>query len=163
MRVILFLIGGVGLALSGCLLLGAMQREEGFWTGCLAASAGATGAVGMLTAATKRYRGSWPFVIGIALIVFAFGGLGREIDDRLAEQSQDAALGALLIALFSSCGVLLLYSGHRLHRCLGELEALRGSHSATAMPNAEPWARPNGGPAEPLGNSGVSGGPLSVS
>lgn len=29
--------------------------------------------------------------------------------------------------------------------------------------NAEPGAAPNGGPAEPLGNSGVGGGPPSVS
>ncbi len=32
-----------------------------------------------------------------------------------------------------------------------------------AMKNSEPAAPPNGGPASPLGNSGVSGGPTSVS
>ena len=126
MRVVYFIIGIVGIALAGRGLIETMTGYECFWIGCLGSSAAAGGAVALLVAARKRYRGHWPFVIGTASLVLAFIGAGSGIDDYLAHQSTDGPCSVVLIALLSGIGVLLLLSGQKLHRCLAELEGLHG-------------------------------------
>jgi len=91
---------------------------------CLGVALIAAGIVYFI-AARKNYRGHWAFVIGVALVVIGFLGLGSEIDDALTGLSkEDAWLRAFLIIVFSICGALSLWSGHKLHRCSLELERL---------------------------------------
>jgi hypothetical protein len=156
MRVVYFIIGIVGTALAGWGLTETLAGIETFWTGCLGSSAAAGGAVALLIAAKKGYRGHWPFVFGTACLVLAFIGVGSEIDDYLAHQSKDGTCCLVLIPLLSGIGVLLLLSGHKLHRCLVELEGLRGRGRAPGELDAESGTVTNGGPTPPLDNSGAA-------
>ena len=76
-----------------------------------------------------------------------------------------------LLELGASTGWFLLdcSQGEWLHHCKDPdagwvgFQAYRDHVLSTMRTNAEPDAPPNGGPAEPLGSSGVGGGPPSVS
>ncbi len=100
MRIAFYIIGIVGIALAGFLLIGAIASKEDLWLGCLGGGAGAAAGAAVLSAAIKNYRGHWPFVIGLGLLVVAFGGLGSEMDDYLAHESKDLAVGVVMITLW---------------------------------------------------------------
>jgi hypothetical protein len=153
MCIVYFITGIVGIALAGWGLIETMAGSESLWVGCLGSSAAAGGAVALLIAAKKGYRGHWPFGIGTASLVLVFIGVGSEIDDYLAHQSKDSPCCVVLITLLSGIGVLLLLSGHKLHHCLTELGGLRGRGSAPGGPDGEPGTVPNSGSATHLDNS----------
>ena len=82
----------------------------------------------------------------ITVILFGLAGVG-------------SLLGGLGVIARSLNGIWLLAVGVIYSACVaGLLTPLAGQHF-----RAEPGAPPNGGPATPLDNSGVTGGPPSVS
>jgi hypothetical protein len=95
------------------------------WGDCGGGIAFAVGGSSIIYAGVKNFRGDWPFIIGIGLLGFALGGLGSEIDDFLANRSQNAAFGIFLFVILSTCGILLLLSARKLHRCVLKLEAIQ--------------------------------------
>ena len=94
---------------------------------CGVGVAAVAAAVCYFVAAAKRYRGHWAFVVGIALVVVGFLGLGIEIDDALTGRSEDIGLKVGIICSFSAAGVLSLWSGHKLHRCSLALERVKNA------------------------------------
>ena len=122
MRVI-FVVIGVGAIVGGLYLLNTdMRSDADFARGLCTGSALVLAGLALCIAAARNYRGHWSFVIGVALLMFGFLGLGSEIDDARAGELKDAWAGVFLIVLCSALGGLSLWSGHKLHRCLLELD-----------------------------------------
>lgn len=114
---IIFYIIGIPSILGGIVwpILPANGLSE-TWERICGGSAAVLGGVLLVVAANQRYRGHWAFVVGLGLIFFAATGFGVEIDAALAQRSDDAFQGIILASLFLMSGLLLLWSGQRLHR-----------------------------------------------
>jgi hypothetical protein len=80
----------------------------------------------LLLAAKKRFRGGWPFVIGVLCLVFALAGLTAEVQIRSSDSTRKSGKAAAAIAVSVLCGTLLLHSARKLDRALAECEKLRG-------------------------------------
>ena len=80
----------------------------------------------LLIAGANNYRGHWAFVTGIALSTLALSALAGEHDPR----------GIALAFGFLAFGVLSLWSGHRLHRCMLELDRIAGNRPAVGTDQA---------------------------
>jgi hypothetical protein len=123
MKVVLAVVG-IAAVIGGLLLLTMInersdpERIAGLAFG-LFVSAGV-----FFVAAAKNYRGHWSFIIGVALLVIAFGGLIAEIESAWDGEGRTAARGAGLIVIFTAFGLLSLWSGHKLHQCTRKLESL---------------------------------------
>ncbi len=124
MRIIYFAIGVVGIAgpVITAVFSSPLSTKSTFWTMLFAGAAVVVAGILHLVAGIRNYRGHWSFVIGITLLVFAFTGIGFELDDYAAHKSEEIAANLLLIVIVASMGLLSLWSGHKLHRCVIELE-----------------------------------------
>jgi hypothetical protein len=159
MRFVFLVIGAAGIVVVALLFFLVAKGKPEFWCYSLGGVAALAAAGVLLVAGLKRYRGHWPFLIGTLLIAVGFAGFGTDIDDYLKDHSsEDVVTGIFWSVTFWVMGVLLLFSGQKMHRCLVELESRRQS---AKNQDAEPAAPPNRGPAERLGSLG--GGPPSVS
>lgn len=159
MRIGLCIIGAAGLGLAGWNSTEIRKEDllsEGLFTVFFAVAAAA-----LLIAGVKRYNGQWPFVVGASFLALGAISIGSAIEDGLPSNSIDRANEVTLMALFSVGGVLLLFSGHKLHRCVMELEAGRESGSIEVEPNTQPGAAPKDGPSTLSSSSEVTGGPSS--
>jgi peptidoglycan/LPS O-acetylase OafA/YrhL len=121
---ILASIGGIGLAVAT-----AMSKSAPL-TGYSAALFVFLGGVVCLFAGAKNYRGHWAFVTGIILCTLALASLGGLIDDYTSTKAEgELGFAIFLIAAFLTFGILSLWSGHRLHKCMVELERNRKEHA----------------------------------
>src|SRR5262245_7913856 len=136
MRIIMWILG-VAAVITGVVLpiLGLTAKTDIALSLCVGAALVAAG-ISYFVAAARSYRGHWAFVVGVALIVLGFLGLGSEIDDALAGHSKDLLLGITLILLFSLSGALLLWSAQKLHRCSIELERAKNGSLRSAEGSA---------------------------
>jgi hypothetical protein len=138
MRFVFFVIGAVGVAVAGWLFFEVAKGKPEFWCYNLGGVAAVVAAGALLVAGLKRYRGHWPFLIGTLLLAIGFAGFGTDIDDYLKDPASEEVLtGVFWSGVFWVFGVLLLFSGHKMHRCLVELESRR---QADIKPDAEPGA-----------------------
>jgi peptidoglycan/LPS O-acetylase OafA/YrhL len=110
-------IGGIGLAVAT-----AMSKSTPL-TGYSAALFVFLGGVLCTFAGAKNYRGHWAFVTGIVLCTVALASVGGLIDDYTSTKEEgQLGFAIFLIVTFLTFGILSLWSGHRLHRCIIELE-----------------------------------------
>ena len=86
------------------------------WLGYGVLAALTIGGIVVVIAGIRDYRGEWPTIFGIISILEAIVGFSSEMDDYISGSSDDLALGLGFIVLFLIAGVLLLFSGHKLHR-----------------------------------------------
>jgi hypothetical protein len=128
MRIIFYLVGLLGVIGGPIALAETAVSGKEIWQGCIGGTASAFGGCFLLVAGIKKYRGHWPFVIGIVLITFAMAGLGMEIDESATERADDMSQAVVMVGGFTTFGVLLIISGHKLNGCQQELEALRKKH-----------------------------------
>jgi uncharacterized membrane protein YccC len=126
MRAIFYCIGGLavigGIGLTVATAMSKFTPMTGYSAGGFVFLDG----VVCLLAGVKNYRGHWAFVTGVVLCTLAFASMGAEIDDYNAGRSEgEFGFGVFLAVSFLSFGILSLWSGHKLHRCMAELERNR--------------------------------------
>ena len=74
-------------------------------------------------AGAKNYRGHWAFVTGVILCTIALAAMGALFDEYTSLRDEGQfGVEVFFIVAFLTFGVLSLWSGHRLHRCMIELE-----------------------------------------
>ncbi len=137
MRIALCIIGAAGLGLAGWSSIQIGTWKESSWCDALGTIFLAAAAAAVLIAGIKRYNGQWPFLIGAMFLVLGASAIGSAIDDGFPRDSTERANEVTLLALFSVGGILLLFSGHKLHHCVLELEARRGSGGTEVKPDAQ--------------------------
>jgi|HubBroStandDraft_6_1064221.scaffolds.fasta_scaffold508408_1 hypothetical protein len=128
MRIVFYIFGIIGIIAGVFLFSAIVKAPVDLWCRFIGGSAMMAGGVLLVRAGKKNYQGSWPFVIGIALVVFALGGLGAEIDDVLAHKSEDALYGVVMVIVFSASGLLLVWSARKMHHL--SLTSDNGLHTA---------------------------------
>jgi hypothetical protein len=115
---------GIAAVIFGCFVFTTItSKEHPGQAGGLAVGV-MLGACAYFIAAAKNYRGEWSFVIGVALLVIAFGGMVAEVESALNGNSERMVVGAILTTMFFTFGALSVRSGHKLHQCLIKLEKL---------------------------------------
>ena len=82
------------------------------------------GGVSLIIAGLKRYRGEWPTIMGIFVVIIGVYSLDVMIGNYFAHTSENLSkvFTSLLVCL---AGLLLLCSGHKLHKYSMEIEVLR--------------------------------------
>jgi hypothetical protein len=88
------------------------------------------GGAALIIAGLKRYRGEWPTFIGIFIVFLGIGIFNDGIEYNLARTIKKAHtledFSQLLAGIFISLiGILLLFSGQKLHKYSKEIELLR--------------------------------------
>ena len=78
-----------------------------------------------LIAGIKKYRGGWSTTIGVFCLFVGISGLGMELNKFLNKPDYDWTFGITVVAVFITGAILLLFSGHKLHKQTLELESLR--------------------------------------
>jgi peptidoglycan/LPS O-acetylase OafA/YrhL len=101
--------------------------------------------ISMVRAATADYRLSWSLFCGGLLTIFGVATIAMAVDDALAGQTADVAVGAVVAVMFIVPGILLLRSGHRHHKrsvacCIAAQSALRDQPVADEPDCCDPAA-----------------------
>ena len=124
MRIVFCVIGVIVVALP------ILRASKGFaaWTNIWLARGTSVvlilGGILLIVAGVKKYRGEWPTVFGFSFTLFAIAGFSSAIDDSMPKSYEDAALRFGLVVFCLVAGVLLLFSGHKLHKYSSQSELI---------------------------------------
>lgn len=125
MRITVWSLGTLAIMTGVIFFLACQGRPEDFWFPWLGGGTFLAAGLAYCIAGAKNYRGHWSFVLGVAFLVIAAIFTGLVLDGHAIQlkTSGDKLFAVVFIGFIFLCGVLSLWSGHKLHCCSLALEA----------------------------------------
>ncbi len=122
MRAIFWVFGVLAVAAGIILFLASQKDPNAFWASWVGGGTLVIAGLSYCAAGARDYRGHWSFALGLAFLAIAAVFVGMILDGQLVKTPGDKLFGVCFVGFIVLSGVLSLWSGHKLHRCLGQLE-----------------------------------------